>query len=292
MKFSTSALFLFTVSSSANVVNSQEDGGGLQNFFDMVNTTVTNAVDAYLVIDGCEKDAQALYDNNPALGDAWFAWAKTYGYTSTSAASIASGSADTVTVSYDADALAAFESACIAVGDSAAWAALPPTEYSCEENNYSFTSTATNFGSCYPTTAACEDYGQGSSAIISYIADQLSDVGITCLLDPISGDSDAADDATDTTPTTTNVDPGASANANPTNGDSDATDAPVTTNGDSDATDAPVTTNGDSDATDAPVNDSQTASTNGSTSSAAASSMIASFSVATVAAAVGTVMYL
>merc|ERR1712166_1480572 len=112
-------------------------------------------------------------------------------------------------------------------------------------------STATNFGSCYPTTAACEDYGQGSSAIISYIADQLSDVGITCLLDPISGDSDAADDATDTTPTTTNVDPGASANANPTNGDSDATDAPV----------------------DA----SQTASTNGSTTSAAASSsMIAS----------------
>ena len=245
----------------------------------MVNTTVTNAVDAYLVIDGCEKDAQALYDTNPALGDAWFAWAKTYGYTSTSAASIASGSADTVTVSYDADALAAFESACIAVGDSAAWAALPPTEYSCEENNYSFTSTATNFGSCYPTTAACEDYGQGSSAIISYIADQLSDVGITCLLDPINGDSDAADDATDTTPTTTNVDPGASANANPTNGDSDATDAPVTTNG-------------DSDATDAPVNDSQTASTNGSTTSAAASSMIASFSVATVAAAVGTVMYL
>merc|ERR1719444_423164 len=168
------------------------------------------------------------------------------------------GSADTVTVSYDADALAAFESACIAVGDSAAWASLPPTEYSCVENNYSFTSTATNFGSCYPTTAACEDYGQGSSAIISYIADQLSDVGITCLLDPINGDSDAADDATDTTPTTTNVDPGASANANPTNGDSDTTDAPVDT--------------------------SPTASTNGSTTSAAASSMIASFSVATVAA--------
>jgi hypothetical protein len=240
MKFSTSALFLFTVSSSANVVKSQEDGGGLQNFFDMVNATVTNAVDAFLVIDGCEKDADALYDTNPALVDAWTAWAKTYAYSTQNSASIASGTAETVEVSYDADALAAYESACTAVGDSAAWAALPPTEYSCVDNDYSFTATSTNFGSCYPTTAACEDYGQGTSAIISYVSDQLSAAGVTCTFD-----TDTT--ATDTTPTTTNVDPAASANANPTNSDSDATDAPVTTNGDSDTTDAPVTTNGDSD---------------------------------------------
>merc|ERR1711865_1152248 len=182
------------------------------------------------------------------------------------------GAADTVTASFDADALAAYKSACTAVGDSAAWAALPPTEYSCVADNYVYNAIETNFGSCYPTTAACAEYGQGSAAIISYVADEMSEVGITCTV------ADATT-ATDTTPTTTNVDPAASANANPTNGDSDATDAPVTTNG-------------DSDATDAPVDDSQTASTNGSTTSAAASSMIASFSAATVAAAVGTVMYL
>jgi hypothetical protein len=193
MKFSTSALFLFIVSSSVTVVKSQDDGDGLQEFLNMVNTTVTSIIDTYQVVASCEADAEAVVAANPALVDAWGAWVKSYAYTESSTGSVASGGTtmDMITGAYDADALASYESACTAVGDSVAWVTLPPTDYSCETVGYDFLLTETNYGACYPTTEACAEYGQGYAEIIGYAVEQMAKAGVTCTMAPA--------DPTDTT---------------------------------------------------------------------------------------------
>jgi hypothetical protein len=188
MKFSTSALFLFLVSSSVtDVVKSQENEEGLQDFLSMVNSTVTgitDIVDTYTVLKSCEKDYVAMIAANPDLKTAWEAWANTYAYT-------ASGDTtqETITGSYDADALASYQAACTTVGDSVTFVSLPTTDYSCSTDGYDFLLTETNYGACYPTTEECAEYGQGAAAIVSYVAEQMSAVGVTCAVTPTDGGS-------------------------------------------------------------------------------------------------------
>jgi hypothetical protein len=195
MKLSTSALFLFIVSSSVTVVKSEVSGDGLQNFLNMVNTTVTTIVDTFQVVAGCEADAEAVIAANPALVDAWNAWEDSYAYTTSSAGSVDAGgkTMDMITGSYNADALASYESACTAVGDGVAWVEVPPTDYSCITDGYDFMLTESNFGACYPTTEACAEYGQGSAAIVSYVVEQMLAAGVTCTVAPAATDGSSTD---------------------------------------------------------------------------------------------------
>jgi len=273
MKFSSSALLLLASSLTVGITESQETAptdDALSDWVSALNQTVSEIVGAFEVIVGCESDAEALGNANPALADAYLAYVATYSYQTTT---VTDGSSrmDSSTTTYDSDALATYKAACEAVGETAGWMEQPPTTYSCltDTGDYSVAITCTNWGLCYPTTDACQAYGEGYLEVAKSISDQWAADGLMCTVDDavVPAPSDGAMEAPATESPAGAMAPG-DAVEDPTPADTTATEATATA--------APVT----------PTETSETPSDDSS-----ASMMISSLPFV-VAAVVGTALYL